>query len=650
MEHVNKFLDAMGAHVGDRDLCLCEFSKSLSNRAYRCELRITILDLHNTCQCTGEDLMIYVKRFKDLALDCYEGHAESFMEICINNITAISVKAISIGKSVAKSAKRKATAHTLVVSVYGQGQGQKKRDYDTASPLPIPLTIKELDVLLDQWITNGAITLPQSHHKPNDDDKHNPKYCRYYHFVHHVTMDCFSLRRIYHRRVSEALLEVPNRRQRVDEDPFLLYNQSVVKVLTHVESIRLGFTTKAQQRAMEAILSITNETRGECLNVETHASHAYLESSNAINSIGVRPTLVDTRSSLNLIPLSTIIIARSPQQRIVSEAECFTLEAGNKILTGHLNSFGKADHLVPLNKLPTLHEAQPVITSLEFFEAIALRDDLVNPKHAHIRLDPALVAHSLNIDPNMKPVVQPNRAFHLEVTLKIKEEVEKLLAIRCCIDFRDLNKACPKDEFSVLNMDVLMDNIVGSKMYSHMDGSSGYNQVSMCPNNAEKTIFHTPIGLILGQVQGSFVVQKEHLAPYRSYSHNLEQSFTSIRNEQVPQMKNRLADSLATIASKLHHLSLTESQKVMVEIHAGECGKHQGWRKLHEQLLAHGYYWLSMKQDTANFIQQCHTCQVHLSLIHSHPNLLQDMKTPWPFHTWGLDLIGPIHPSSEGYI
>ncbi|GLU03910.1 hypothetical protein SLE2022_210810 [Rubroshorea leprosula] len=45
-------------------------------------------------------------------------------------------------------------------------------------------------------------------------------------------------------------------------------------------------------------------------------------------------------------------------------------------------------------------------------------------------LDPALVVHSLNIDPNMKPVVQPNRTFHLEVTLKIKEEVEKLWATR----------------------------------------------------------------------------------------------------------------------------------------------------------------------------------------------------------------------------
>ncbi|GLT25910.1 hypothetical protein SLA2020_010090 [Shorea laevis] len=167
--------------------------------------------------------MVYVKRFRDLALDCYGGHAKSLVEICINNTfpeyhvvlenigisqftrllgvgrrTTIFVKAISTRKSVAKLAEKKAIARTLVVSVYGQGQSQKRRDRATASPPPIPLIVEELDVLLDQWITDSAITLPQLHRKPNDDDKRNPKYCRYHHFVHHATMDYFSLRRIYH--------------------------------------------------------------------------------------------------------------------------------------------------------------------------------------------------------------------------------------------------------------------------------------------------------------------------------------------------------------------------------------------------------------------------------------------------------------------
>ncbi|GKV41977.1 hypothetical protein SLEP1_g49440 [Rubroshorea leprosula] len=142
---------------------------------FQSEECITILDLHNTHQCTSEDLMVYVKRLRDLALDCYDGHAESFLvEICINKMfseyrailenieinqfarlldvarkTTIFVKAISIRKFVAKSTEKKAIAHTLVVSVRAK----------------------------DKWIANGAITLPQLLREPNNDDKRNPKCC-----------------------------------------------------------------------------------------------------------------------------------------------------------------------------------------------------------------------------------------------------------------------------------------------------------------------------------------------------------------------------------------------------------------------------------------------------------------------------------------
>jgi hypothetical protein len=57
-----------------------------------------------------------------------------------------------------------------------------------------------------------------------------------------------------------------------------------------------------------------------------------------------------------------------------------------------------------------------------------------------------------------------------------------------------------------------------------------------------------------------------------------------------------------------------------------------------------------MKKDVADFVKTCHTCQVQANLIHTHPTNLQNMATPWPFHTWGLDLIGHINPASGGYI
>ena len=61
------------------------------------------------------------------------------------------------------------------------------------------------------------------------------------------------------------------------------------------------------------------------------------------------------------------------------------------------------------------------------------------------------------------------------------------------MDFRNLNRACPKDKFSLLNMDLLIDSTTGSAMFSFMDWFSGYNQIRMAPREAEKTAFRTPM-------------------------------------------------------------------------------------------------------------------------------------------------------------
>ena len=66
--------------------------------------------------------------------------------------------------------------------------------------------------------------------------------------------------------------------------------------------------------------------------------------------------------------------------------------------------------------------------------------------------------------------------------------------IRCCVDFRNLNRVYPKDEFSLSNNGLLIDSAAGIAMFSFMDGFNGYNQVRMAPKDAEKTAFRTPIG------------------------------------------------------------------------------------------------------------------------------------------------------------
>src|SRR3954464_6870980 len=68
-------------------------------------------------------------------------------------------------------------------------------------------------------------------------------------------------------------------------------------------------------------------------------------------------------------------------------------------------------------------------------------------------------------------------------------------SIRICIDFRNLNDACPKDEFPLPVTDIMVDNTVGYERMSFMDGFSGYNQIKMHPEDEMHTAFKTPLGV-----------------------------------------------------------------------------------------------------------------------------------------------------------
>jgi len=63
--------------------------------------------------------------------------------------------------------------------------------------------------------------------------------------------------------------------------------------------------------------------------------------------------------------------------------------------------------------------------------------------------------------------------------------------VRMFVDFRDLNKASPKDDFPLPHIDILVDNIAGHALLSFMDSFLGYNQIKMAPEDMEKTSFIT---------------------------------------------------------------------------------------------------------------------------------------------------------------
>jgi len=65
--------------------------------------------------------------------------------------------------------------------------------------------------------------------------------------------------------------------------------------------------------------------------------------------------------------------------------------------------------------------------------------------------------------------------------------------IRICVDFHDLNVACPKDEFSLPITDVMIDNTYEFERMSFIDSFSGYNQIKMYLEYERHTSFRIPL-------------------------------------------------------------------------------------------------------------------------------------------------------------
>ena len=69
-----------------------------------------------------------------------------------------------------------------------------------------------------------------------------------------------------------------------------------------------------------------------------------------------------------------------------------------------------------------------------------------------------------------------------------------------CVDFTDLNKACPKDSYPLPRIDTLVDSSARNQLLSLMDAFSGYNQIKMEEVDQEKTSFVTSQGLFCYKV------------------------------------------------------------------------------------------------------------------------------------------------------
>ena len=134
-------------------------------------------------------------------------------------------------------------------------------------------------------------------------------------------------------------------------------------------------------------------------------------------------------------------------------------------------------------------------------------------------IDPIVACHQLSVSPSASTVAQrrrkqsPEKAEAAEKAVKNLTEANFIAEAkyttwpsnivlvnksnekwRMCVDYTDLNRACPKDAYPLPNIDKLVDNSSGYKLLSFMDAYSGYNQIPMAKDDEEKTVFLTESG------------------------------------------------------------------------------------------------------------------------------------------------------------
>ena len=123
-------------------------------------------------------------------------------------------------------------------------------------------------------------------------------------------------------------------------------------------------------------------------------------------------------------------------------------------------------------------------------------------------LDPEFIVHKLNMDPSFPPKKQKPRRSTKEHVEAVRLEVRRLKKAgaireiffpkwlantmvvkkkngkwRACVDFTDLNRACPKDPFPMPKIDQLVDVTYGHPRMSFLDAFQGYYQIALTPED-----------------------------------------------------------------------------------------------------------------------------------------------------------------------
>ena len=248
-----------------------------------------------------------------MSLDFYGDHKEKeLMETCISNMLfdyRLNLENLCIAQfadllqrtrtTQTMRTKRMPVSQAMTASV---GEKRKRPDGEVFEEPPvIPCTAEELNHVLDKWIEDRVVRPFTMSRPPTEEERKNPLFCRIHNYVKHSTKDCWTFRRLFHKKLREGTLELTQKEPEVQRNP--LPNQKgkgVVAVVIHGNSAeaeefegsfhpstvrtlqknpkfkllfnQLGFGPEVRRVATESLMSIVADSGMEFFTAESHAS------------------------------------------------------------------------------------------------------------------------------------------------------------------------------------------------------------------------------------------------------------------------------------------------------------------------------------------------------------------------------------------
>jgi ribonuclease HI len=246
-------------------------------------------------------------------------------------------------------------------------------------------------------------------------------------------------------------------------------------------------------------------------------------------------------------------------------------------------------------------------------------------------VDPNYIEHRLNTDPHSKPVQQKARRSAPVHAEAVQKEVERLLQAgaireiqyptwlsntvvvkkkngkwRVCVDFTNLNQACPKDPFPLPKIDQLVDATAGHDRMSFLDAFQGYHQIALSAEDREKTAFITPLGIYCYKVMPFGL--KNAGATY-------QRMVTKMFKDQIGKtMEIYIDDMVVKSRSSQNHLKdLTETFRILrlhkLRLNASKCVFGVGSGKFLGFMVSHRG--IEVNPDQIKVIQELKAPQTH---------------------------------------